>query len=333
MSIKTIAETAWHHDGDFNFMKLLVDDLIQNTNTNFIKLHITLSFNEYMLPDHPGYDFLVSKAFNKEQWQVLIEKIVDSEKKLMLLFNDIEAIDFGMSFNPELVEIHSVCLNDLHLLKKLKEYNHRNIPIILGVGGSTLYEIENAISFIETENIVLMHGFQNYPTKYSDINFKRIRKIMGLYPNLKHGYADHTAWNEPNNNLITVMGAALGMDFVEKHVTNKPGEERTDWQAAIGIKQFNDIVTNLKLLDSCNGDGLLKLNEGEIKYSIFGPNKKAAFLNRNIKNGETFQEADIDFKRTSQISDTSQTEVWNLVGKKAIMNYPKGELITKDKFE
>jgi len=37
-TIKTIAETAWHHDGDFEFITQLVDDIIQHTNADFIKL-------------------------------------------------------------------------------------------------------------------------------------------------------------------------------------------------------------------------------------------------------------------------------------------------------
>jgi N,N'-diacetyllegionaminate synthase len=129
------------------------------------------------------------------------------------------------------------------------------------------------------------------------------------------------------------MGAALGMNYVEKHVTTQYGKERTDWQAAISIDQFNDLVDKLKTLDQCNGNGLLKLNEGEKNYSIFGPNKKAAFLTRNMISGETLQKADIAFKRTSQLSNTSQTEVWDLIGKKAIANYTKGELIIENKFE
>ena len=331
--IKLIAETAWHHDGDFDFMSDLVENLINNSAADFIKLHITLDFDEYMLSDHPGYKFLAGKALKREQWQVLIEKINTSSKKLMLLFNDSKAIEFGMKFNPELIEIHSVCLNDFHLLTSLKKYNDRSIPLALGIGGSTLYEIENAISFMETDNIVLIHGFQNYPTNYSDINFKRIRRIMNLYPNFRHGYADHTAWDEPNNNLISLMGAALGMDYVEKHVTTRIGEERTDWQAAIGIDQFNKLVDDIKILDQCNGNGMLKLNEGELKYSIFGPNKKAAFLTRRLKKGEALRENDISFKRTSQLSDTSQTEVWELIGKQVTSTCEKNTLIAKDKFE
>ncbi|MCF8298088.1 MAG: N-acetylneuraminate synthase family protein [Saprospiraceae bacterium] len=333
MSIKTIADTAWHHDGDIDFMEKLVEEIICQSETDIIKLHITLNIDEYMLPDHSGYQFLKGRMFNKEQWTKIIEEINCSEKALMLLCNDTEAIEFGMQFEPSLVELHSVCLDDIHLLSALRENNSHKTPVVLGVGGSTLYEIEHAISCLENDNIVLMHGFQNYPTQYEDINFNRIKKIINLYPNYKHGYADHTAWNEPNNNMITVMGAALGMEYTEKHVTIVPGEERTDWQAAISIEQFNSQTKALKILDKCNGDGLLRLNEGERKYSIFGPMKKAAVFNRDLRKGEVLLKGNISFKRTSQLSSTPQSEIFELVGKRVKADCEEGKLITKDKVE
>ena len=39
------------------------------------------------------------------------------------------------------------------------------------------------------------------------------------------GYADHTAWNEENNGLITLLVSSNGMDFIEKHVTTEYGKE------------------------------------------------------------------------------------------------------------
>jgi N,N'-diacetyllegionaminate synthase len=313
-------------------MQELTNNII-NSSADIIKMHLTLDLDEYMTKDHEAYSFLESNMFNENQWKKLLDQIHSSKKEMILLFNDSKAIELGMPYNPEYVEIHSVCLNDIHLLRALKGNLSKEQKIVLGVGGSTLYEIENAFSFLESNNIILMHGFQNYPTEYENVNFKRIRKIMNLYPEFKHGYADHTAWNEPNNNLITVMGAALGMDYIEKHVTTVPGSERIDWQAAISIEQFNNLAEDIKILDQCNGNGLLKLNEGERNYSVFGPNKKAAFLQNNLKKGDKLKKEDIAFKRTGQISNTSQLEVWDLIEKKALNSLKKGTLITKDKFE
>ncbi len=331
--IQLIAETAWHHDGDFDFFSNLIDEIISKTKTDYIKLHLSIDFDEYMSKNHPAYSFLEERLLSKSQWIGIIKKIQDSDKKIMLLFNDKKAIDFGMRFNPDLVEIHSVCLNDVALLKHLKENIKKETKIVLGVGGSTLYEIENAINILENNNIVLMHGFQNYPTKYKDINFLKVKKIISLFPNYEHGYADHTAWNNENNVMITLFGASIGMQYIEKHITTAYGKERTDWQAAISFDMFNELQQKTEILNDCLGDGMLELNEGEKKYSIFGPNKKAGILNKYIKARNIITEDDIVFVRTKELTDLSQTELINAFGKIIKTDLQKGYCLQKSDIE
>nr|MDA3894010.1 N-acetylneuraminate synthase family protein [Salinivirgaceae bacterium] len=252
--IKLIAETAWHHEGDFDFMKTLVERIAKKTKADFIKLHITLDFEEYMHKDHPAYKLLKGMLFTAEQWETLIHIILTNDKKPMLLYNDTKAVRFGQKYKPEIIEIHSVCLNDTNLLQQVNKNIAKETKVVIGIGGTGITEVENAISLLDTKNVVLMHGFQNYPTKYNDINFGKIRKLMRLYPTFSHGYADHTAWNEQNNALITMMGAALGMDYIEKHVTTQPGTERIDWQAAITIDDLQTISNMLDVLKLANGN-------------------------------------------------------------------------------
>lgn len=325
--MKLIAETAWHHDGNFRFFKNLVNTIAQETKTDYIKFHITLDVDEYMHIDHPAFSWVKDRVFSKVQWDEIFNIALDNSKKLMLLFNDQKAIDFGMIYQPEIIEIHSVCLNDIKLLNHLKTKIKPETKIVLGVGGSDLYEIENAIQIIDTDNIVLMHGFQNYPTKYEDINFGKIKKILSLYPDYQHGYADHTAWDNENNLLVTLLGAALGMDYIEKHVTIEYGKERVDWQAAISIEMFKELLEKLNIIEQTNGDGLLKLNAGEKLYSVFGPMKKAAIINSNVKKGDVLDEKIIDFKRTKQISDLSQLDILNLFGRTFSKALKKGHSV------
>lgn len=329
--MKLIAETAWHHDGDFTFFKKLITALVKETQADYIKLHITLDVDEYIYKDHPGYEWVNNSVFNENQWVEIIDIILLNNKKTMLLFNDTKAIDFGMQFKPELVEIHSVCLNDIKLLNHLKKKLDAETKIVLGVGGSDVYELENAIQLLDSSNIVFMHGFQNYPTQYEDINLGKIRRLMMMYPQYQHGYADHTAWDHKHNILITIMGAALGMDFIEKHVTISTGQGRTDWQAAIDIDSFNELAEQLKILEKTNGSGLLKLNKGESSYSTFGVMKKAAILSKNVLKGDALSVENFEFKRTGQSSDLSQLQVINSIGKIFTNDFPIGYCInTKD---
>jgi len=331
--MKLIAETAWHHDGNFDFFRNLVKEITKNTQTDYIKFHITLNLDEYMHTDHPAYQWAKERIFTKEQWTEILNIALTNNKKLMLLYNDKQAIDFGMTFKPEIVEIHSVCLNDINLLKHLKEKINTDTKIVLGVGGSDLYEIENAINILDSANIVLMHGFQNYPTKYEDINFAKIKKIMQLFPHFEHGYADHTAWNNDSNILITLFGAALGMTYIEKHVTIEWGKERCDCNSAISINMFNELNEKLKVLSQAYGNGFLSLNEGEKSYSKFGANKKAAILKKSVKKGELFTANCYEFKRTGQSSDLSQIDVLASIGKKFSTNLLEGHCIVKSNLE
>ena len=330
--MKLIAETAWHHEGNFNFMKNLISQITTRTNADIVKMHITLDFDEYMDPSHEDYKKLKPMIFNKSQWKELIKIVRDGNKEIMLLLNDIQAIDFGLSLNPEYVEIHSVCLNDIFMLEKLKNNIKRKTKIVVGVGGTDVNEIKNAINFLDFPNIILMFGFQNYPTIYQDVNLKKIKKLMRLFDNFEFGYADHTAWDNEHNELITLLGAASGMNYIEKHVTTNYGEERIDWSAAISLKMFNSLKEKIKILNELNGNGSLAMNAGELSYSVYGPMKKAAVLTSSMSKGKIFTLNKIKFLRTKEISDMSQLDVINSVGKKILKDLKNGTVLMSNCF-
>jgi len=328
-NIKLIAETATHHQGEYDFMLNLTQKICNESAADIVKCHIMLDLDEYFHPDHDGYKNMKDWMFSEDQWRSIINCITGNHKELMLLFNDQKAIDFGMEFKPAYVEIHSVCLNDIKLLKKLKNSIKPEQKLVLAIGGTSIDEVENAINFMNHDKVVLMFGFQNYPTKFNTINFGKMRRIMKLFPSFEFGYADHTAWNNKYNEIVTLMGAAQGMHYIEKHITTHYGEERVDWSAAISFEKFNRISEHLRLLEECIGDSLMRMNAGEEAYSTFGPMKKAGIISKEVKEGEIIDIGQFNFKRTSQMSDLSQVELINAIGKKWAVNLQEGKCINK----
>tara|TARA_B110000967_G_scaffold209987_2_gene269255 strand:+ start:17034 stop:18029 length:996 start_codon:yes stop_codon:yes gene_type:complete len=322
-----IAETAWHHQGDFLFMKNLVHEICKKTNTDFVKLHITLDFDEYMSHDHESYETLKPWLFNRNQWSEIIKIIRSYNKKILLLLNDTKAIEFASRFKPEAVELHSVCLNVPRLQNAILEQIDKNSKIIVGVGGTSIEEIDHAINNFKNRQVVLMFGFQNYPTKYENINLTKINQIQSLYPDLEYGYADHTAWNEEQNELITMLGAANNMQYIEKHVTTDYGVERCDFSAAISVEMFNSIHNKIRILLEAYGDGSLLLNSGEIEYSKLGPMKMVPCASRNLLKGDVMLPSDFDFIRTSQLGGISQVESKKIQGKVLKQNIKKDQVL------
>ena len=119
--IKLIAETAWHHEGDFHFMKSLLENLCSKSEADIIKIHLTLDLDEYMTKDHEAYPSLKKWMFSKSQWSQLISIIQDSNKEIMVLLNDLSAIEFAKKFNPNYIEIHSVAMNVPRIQKSILE--------------------------------------------------------------------------------------------------------------------------------------------------------------------------------------------------------------------
>ena len=186
------------------------------------------------------------------------------------------------------------------------------------------------MNYFNQYEIILMFGFQNYPTAYKNINLNRIRRLMHLFPNREFGYADHTAWDEPNNILITLLGASLGMNYIEKHVTSTFGVKRIDWEAAISFNMINEIGEGINVLEACNSDGSLVFNKGEMSYAKPGFMKKIPIFRSSVKRNQKFSLDMIDFKRTGQSSDMDRVEVLNAVGKTFTNDIEKNTALKRD---
>ena len=324
---KLIAETACHHEGDYPFMKELVTRICETSNADIVKFHITLDLDEYMSKDHDAYKTLTSWMLSAKQWEELIGIVRNNGKELMLLLNDTKAINFASKFNPEMIEIHSVCLNVPRLQRAVIDNIDKKAKVIIGIDGTSSDQVKKAIQCFNERDVVVMFGFQNYPTKYEDVNLGKIRKIQTLYPEEKFGYADHTSWNEDNNELITLLVSANGMDFIEKHVTTDYGKERCDYSAAISIEQLNMLYKKITLLENLYGDGSMLLNKAEEDYSKYGPMKMAAIAKHDLVKRSKLTMGDVHFCRTSQSTGISQIDLLQVIGNKLVVDVKINQVI------
>ncbi|MCK5039244.1 MAG: N-acetylneuraminate synthase family protein, partial [Thermoplasmata archaeon] len=165
-----------------------------------------------------------------------------------------------------------------------------------------------------------------------DINLSKMMKIKDIC-GLPVGYADHTAYDDPHNEMVSVMAASLGVPILEKHYTPEHGVERIDFHAAVGREKMLIIKKLMKLAFEVYGSGRMTMSEPEKKYGNVGPMKKAIVARVPIKAGETLTSDKLWFKRTEEESTLKQNQFLLLVGQKAQINIEADEIIDFSKVD
>jgi len=328
-----IGETAYNHEGDIDYLYKMIDDTSE-LGLNAVKFHLLLNSESYMQKKHPLIKELRKWMFTTREWTEILNYSKDKNLDIIALCDDVESLQFINTEFPNIfaIELHATSLNDYYLLDEAVKFKGR---VILGVGGSSIDEIQYAIDFLKTnakDDILLMYGFQSYPTNYADINLSKMNKIRDLF-SLPLGYADHTAYDDPNNEIISSMAAMMGYNILEKHYTPDFGVERIDFHAAVGKKQMLKIKELMNLALTVYGNGSIKMTEAELKYGNTGPMKKAIVAKKDIKKGEKLSLNNLWFKRAEESSPVKQNVFVQLLGLAAKKDIKEDEIIDFSKVE
>jgi sialic acid synthase SpsE len=330
-----IGETAYNHEGSINYLNRMVDDIAQ-LKLNAVKFHLLLNPNSYITKKHELFSKYKEWIFHPKEWEGIINRARQKKLDVIALCDDVESLRFiNKKFGRiKAIELHATGINDYFLLEEASKFKG---TVILGIGGSSLDEIKYAIDFLNNRGkseILLMYGFQSYPTRYAEINLLKMSKIKNLF-NYDVGYADHTSFDDPNNELISVMAAMGGFSILEKHYTPDKGVKRIDFQSAVGKDEMQRIKKLMSLALTVYGSGNINMSLAEIDYAKIGPMKKALVAKRGIKKDQKITLNNVWFKRTYESSAVKQNQILSFIGLKTTKNIKKDEIIdfSKVKFE
>ncbi|RYE50019.1 MAG: N-acetylneuraminate synthase [Sphingobacteriales bacterium] len=329
-----IGETAFHHEGEIDFLFELIDTAC-DLEIDAIKFHALFNVDDYFAHDHEGIGIIKKISLDQESMLSAVTYAQSKKLDVILLCNDVASIDWVIQNNLDLkaIEIHATGLNDIFLLDKSVLFTG---TVILGIGGSTIDEVKFATDYLRErgkEDLLLMHGFQNYPTSYADVFLQRIEKFQQLF-GLPMGYADHTNPADVNNEWISSLGISKGALVLEKHFTTRPAEKRIDAQAAVSISQMKRLKEVSHIIFEALGlSNPLSFSKAEQNYGNTGPMKKAPVARRPIAKGETITLESVAFKRTRKSACIQQKDVLQLIGAVANQDISTDEIIDYSKIE
>jgi len=334
-----IAEMAWSHDGSIKNARKIIK-AASDAKADAIKFHIT-SLEEYMVPHYGSgkgrvsagreerriYEYLKNINLDRKAWEELFAYAKGLDLLICAMCNDLPSFKFASTLDPEIYDIHSSCLSDEDFMREVaKEMK----PVFLGIGASTLGEIERAISWIkETGNndIALIYGFQSYPTRLEDMNLRYVQSLKQMF-SLPVGFADHTDGGSELALITPLVALPFGANIIEKHVTYDRSARGEDFESALDPGDLKKLVRLVREVEKAFGSPAVRpFSEEESNYRQVS--KKRTVAKVNIKKNEKITKDKIAFKRSDEGVYPEESKF--LVGRTAKCHIAKDEPLTWEK--
>ena len=319
-NINFIAEIASTHNGNIKRLNKILSNL-KRGNADFIKLQI---YKNSKLNHETSrfYKNLKKIEISYKNWEKIINNYYNS-KRLILEPFDQDSYKFCKKFKSKvLIKISSSEIYNFEIIKDaIKNFK----MVFLNISGFKDKDLKTLTNFFKKnkKKIVLLYGFQSFPSKLKDIRFNLI-DILNKKKFIT-GYADHS---NTDNKIESYIGTALAISknvkFIEKHVTLNRHKKPPDFSSSFEINDFENYLNYFKSKFLFNNK--IKQSFDEIKYGA--EMHKFAVLKKNVKKGKEIKLNDLTFLRTNQTGLTLLDINKNIKKKKKYKkNYLKNEIL------
>lgn len=326
-----IAEMACSHDGSMDIAKKIID-AASKAKADAINLQMT-NVQDYMVPHFSAggvsegkvkedaessgeseiYAYLKKLLwFAEKEWKELFEYAREKNLIISVTCNDMESAKLAKKLDADIYQIHSSSLLEENLVREVAKSKK---PITLKIGGTLLKEIEQVVEWIKQEGnqeIILLHGYQSYPTKLDDVNLRFIPTLREKF-SLEVGFADHTDGGSELALFVPLLSIPFGANFIEKHLTHDRSKKCEDFESALDPKQFKKFVEFVREAEKTFGQANMRdFSEDELKYRDVS--KKRVVSAKALKKGAIIKSDDITFKRANTGLLPDQASIF--IGKK-----------------
>jgi sialic acid synthase SpsE len=319
--LQFIAEAALGHEGSLIKAKNYVLES-KKLKTKFLKFHILIA-EEIADIKYKHYKLFKSYEMKKDKW-VYLSKFA-KKNKISLIFDILGEYSLKIAelCGAKMIKIHSTDMYNYPLHKKINLSKIKQV--IVSVGGCTNEEIFTMIKNLNQKKIILMYGYQIYPTTSRNLRLLKIKKLKEKLKNknIVFGYADHS----PNGLLETVYNCsssiAMGATIIEKHYDPNPEIKKKDEDtSAIDTNSFNELIYTINICKPNIGKNIIWLDKDESKYrksvsrSFFSKgdlkkDSKFTFDNITLKRGKTHNKLNMKelLKSKTKIFIKNNTEI------------------------
>ena len=258
--------------------------------------------DELATPDYKHYELFRKLEMADAVWRELAAQARDLRIALFLDVYGPRSLALAQAVGVTTVKIHSTDMSNPGLLQAVAA--SAIAEILLSTGGCTASEIEHAIDRLGGKRLVLLHGFQGYPTPTEANQIRRLQEFAARYgkrAGLRFGFADHADPESPLSLLLAAAALGAGATVIEKHLTLARAMRLEDHESALNPDEFASFVRQMRNCAAALGTPVAAEDFGmhDAERGYRDMTHKHVVAARDLPAGTVLVAADLALKRTA----------------------------------
>lgn len=246
MQVEIIAELAQGFEGRLEQSRLLMKAAAA-AGADAAKYQLVYA-DELATPDYKYYQLFRSLEMDDATWAELAAYAKELGIRLYLDIFGERSLRLAEKIGVAVVKLHGTDIANVGFLEQLAA---SSVPkILLGAGGAHAGELERAISILSRKELVVLLGFQGYPTPNETNQIARVRLLAERskrsQTNVAIGFADHAAPETPLRYALAATAIGAGARVIEKHLTLGRVMKLEDHESALNPDEFAEFSATVR---------------------------------------------------------------------------------------
>lgn len=325
--ILIIAEVGNAHEGNLQRAKDLIN-ASADAGVNAIKFQL-FTADELLVKSHSRYRHFKDLQMSFEDWKVLYNLSKERGLKFFCDIFGMDSYEICKNLTADGIKIHSSDISNYQLLSTISGWDN---DIFLSCGGATELEIHRALKILKSlennKQIILMHGFQNFPTSKEETNLNRLKTLAQLFLQ-PVGFMDHIDAESTLSQTLPLLAIASGACVIEKHITMDRSLKGIDYYSSLEPEEMASLVERIRDVKTILGRSEIVFGKEESLYRK--KMKKHLVALSSIKTGQIITDMNMTYKRAECSAYPANYE--DVIGKKAIDSFSVDEPIVYSKLD
>jgi len=316
-----IAEVASSHEGRPD-LAMALTRAAAHAGADAVKFQLFRA-DELVVAHHPKVDSFRQLELPPAAWADVVSIAREAGLGILADVYDLPSLNLAEQLEVEGYKITMTVVGDLPLLEGLAATGK---PLLLAVGGETEEEIVTLLRFFDARSspeIVLLHGFQGFPTCLQDTHLHRLSWLRERF-RLPVGFADHSPGDLSVSAILPVVAVGLGACVIEKHLTWNRDAKGRDHVSALNPDEFAQMVRWVREVETALGESSPVRSEAEIRYRE--TMKKKVVARCSVPIGSLLGRRHVTLKRTPDPGVEAEA-LPQLVGKKILRSLARDEAV------